>query len=150
MREFFTSLLCAAVIGGIGSALVGKAYRRHFRAFAAILCCAVTVYPLFSVLPKFSESLPEYDGVSVDAFAAESLVLSQAKSDAEDALLNYIFTETGIKVKALSIEFESKEQQIHITKVFVRVATSAEAETVRALLVASCGNDTTVEVEGED
>ncbi len=150
MKSFFTSLLYASVIGGIGAALVGKAYRKHLQALAALLCTALIVSPLIGLIPSFKLTAPQYeDTVSVDSQAAESLIIRQAEQDAEAAMYNYIFSETGIKARSISISFESKEQGLALTYVYAETETEEQAQAVKALITESFGSAVTAEVRCE-
>ena len=146
MKSFFASLLYASLIGGIGAALSGKAYRRHLQYLTALLCTAVIAAPLLGLIPRFDLKIPQEDPVSVDSSAAESLVIQQSRQDAETALGGYIFSETGIKVLSVSIDIESGEEGLIISCIRVKTKTESERRTVSVLLSSLYGEDTTVEV----
>lgn len=147
MKSFFALLLYASVIGGLGTALVGKAYRKHIQSLAALLCTAVIVAPLISLAADFSTFSPfDYEAVSVDGSLYESLLTEQARADAEKTLCDYIFSETGIKVLGVSIDIESKEEGLVITALSVNVHTAQDAEVVEALLLDKLENTVRAEV----
>lgn len=135
MKSLVTSLLYAAVVGGIGASLAGKAYRKHIQALAALFCAALIMSPLAHVSTEDFKPDVQYEGaLSVDSAAAEDLIFRQAEEDAENAVKNYIFSKTGIKVSFVGICFESRDGEAVLSSVSVRAANEAEAETVRKLL----------------
>lgn len=151
MSAFFTSLLCAAIAGGIGTALTGKEYEKHVRYLAALLCTALIVSPIISLIPKLNISAPEqYSGIEVDSTAAHKLVEKQTVADAETAAADYIFLQTGIKVKSLSIQIKSKEQTLHVTAVTAAVNNQDEVQRVGECLAALFGNQIPIKVAVDD
>ena len=150
MSAFLKGLLYAAIAGGIASAVVGKPYEKHIRLLSALMCVALLVSPLLRLLPAFSLSPPQLEeGGSADNSIAEALVARQAAEDAEKAAADYIFTQTGIKVRAISIQIESRQQTLHLSSVSVTVGVAEEAEAVRSCLERAF-NDTPVEVSVAD
>ncbi len=135
MKSLITSLLYAAVVGGIGASLAGKAYRKHIQSLAALLCAALVLSPLAHMKTADLKIGSEYeDALSVDSAAAGDLIMRQAEEDAENAVKNYIFSKTGIKVPSVGICFESRDGEAVLSSVSVKAANDAEAETVRRLL----------------
>lgn len=149
MKSFFVSLLYAAIIGGIGAALVGKPYRKQLRAVSALLCTAVAVSPLLGALPDFETELTYRESTSADDTAYLELVEKQMCRDAESAVCDYIFSETGIKPIDLSISFESVDEELTVTAVRVRVQTEEQAEAVRCAISEGIGGSYDLEVELE-
>lgn len=135
MKSFVSSILYASVIGGLGAALAGKAYRKHIQALAALLCAALIVSPLFKAFsgPELDALKPEAE-ISVDSGAAEELVLRQAAEDGAKALEKHIFSETGIKVRSIGISFESRDEGTFLSLVHAVTDTEEEARRVTALL----------------
>lgn len=148
MKSFFVSLLYAAIIGGIGAALVGKPYRKQLRAVSALLCTAVAVSPLLGALPDLETELIYHGDYSVDGTANIELVEKQMCLDAESAVCDYIFSETGIKPVSLSISFESRDGELTVTAVRVRVR-NGEQEAVKSAITEGIGGDYDLEVELE-
>lgn len=149
MKSFFVSLLYAAIIGGIGAALVGKPYRKQLRAVSALLCTAIAVSPLLGTLPDLEAELTYRGDYSAEATAYLEPVEKQLCSDAESAVCDYIFSETGIKPLDLSISFESVDGYLTVTAVRVRVQSEKQAEAVREAISRGIGGDYDLEVELE-
>lgn len=150
MKSFFVSLLYAAIIGGIGAALVGKPYRKQLRAVSALLCTAVAVSPLLGALPDLETELTYRDDYSVDNTAHCEAIEKQLRLDAESAVCDYIFSETGIKPAYLSISFESVDNELTVTAVRVRVQTEEQAAAVRSAISEGIGGKYDLEVELEN
>ena len=151
MSQFFRSLLYAAVAGGISAATVGKAYEKHVRYLAALLCTAVILTPLLSLVPDFDTVKPDVgEYASADEYAAARLVGKQAAQDAEVAVTEYIFSQTGIKPREISIQIESKEEGLCITGVSVSIASNEEAEIIKHCLTGLFGNGVPIEVRVHD
>ena len=150
MKSFFTSLLYAAVAGGLSVAIAGKAYEKHLRYLVALLCTAIIVSPLISLVVNTELDLPEReDAVSVDAEAAARLIAAQTAEDMEKAAADYIFSKTGIKTRAVSIQIESKEDTLSLATVKARVSYEAELDAVKTCL-AELFNDVPIEVETDE
>ncbi len=129
MKEYFSALLFSSVAGGIAAALVGKPYEKYLRYLAALVCTALMVAPLAGVLPSLNLDLPETESSQL----SYDPVAQQTKEDAETAVYNYIFAETGIKVKSLCIEIERTEGQLFFRSIRV-TAEESQVETVRQCL----------------
>ncbi len=142
MKSYFTALLFSAVAGGIAAALVGKPYEKHLRYLAALICTAVIVAPIVSLVPKIELSFPKGDSIELSSC---DLVAEQAAEDAEVALKNYIFSETGIKAGDVSIEIERVEGQLFLRGVRVKTLQS-EQDTVKGCLDALLGDTAEIEV----
>lgn len=153
MNAFFTSLLYAAVAGGLSAAMVGKAYEKHIRYLAALLCTAVIVSPLLSLVPQLNVKQPDMESyAAIDKEAAEKLLTAQAAEDIEKTVADYIFSQTGIKVRRISIQIESKESALQITMVTAIVSTESEAKSVTGCLARLFENTVPTEVvaDGEN
>lgn len=151
MSMFFKSLLYAAVAGGLCASVVGKAYEKHIRYLVALLCTAIIVSPLLSLVPSFELSKPSLGAdASVDSRAAAALVARQGAEDGERAVAEYIFSQTGIKPREVSIQIKSKGEELTIEGLTVWVSTDSEAETVRGCLDKLFGNALDAEVITDD
>lgn len=150
MSVFFKSLLYAAVAGGLCSSIVGKAYEKHVRYLIALLCTALIVSPLLSLIPSFDFSKPEAGGeASADFGVAEALIVRQGAEDAEKAVKEYIFSETGIKPKAVSIQIKSKEEGLVVEKLTVSLHAVTEEKTVKDCLEGLFQDTLTIEVKAD-
>ncbi len=147
MREFFLSLFCAAVAGGLCTVLAGKAYEKHIKYISALVFTAVVVSPLFSFV---GQSVPDGElvaaEISVESDAAEELVKKQLEQDSADALASYIFSETGIKAVSVGIQIESVEGEYHVRHICVRLTDKDDNEAVRRCLEALHGGEVSTEV----
>ncbi len=146
MKAFFTSLLYAAIAGGISVAIAGKAYEKHLRYLAALLCTALIVSPLLSVVNTKSLKLPDsQSNLSVDSEAAEKLITAQMKEDAEKHLADHIFSQTGIKPTSVSIQIERENKEAQIKGVKIKIP-AGENKTAVEGIVASLFGDIPAEV----
>lgn len=146
MKSFFTSLLYAAVAGGLSSAIAGKAFEKHLRCLAALLFAAVTVTPIVSLLasaPIGGAELWQEQTVSV---SGESLFLRQAAEDAAAAVKGYILNETGIRAEEVCIDIESVEGEAVFRKLRVKLADPADTERVCLCLEGLVGSEMEIEV----
>lgn len=151
MKAFFSSLLYASIIGGIGAALVGNTYKKHIQSLAALLCTAVMVSPLVKASLSLGETLPSVqESVSADSAAHQKLLTQQIKTDAEKAVADYIFSETGIKVLSVCIDIESEEEELSISALKAVTENETETEAVKALLLNAVGGNVDIEVVCED
>lgn len=151
MKAFFSSLLYASIIGGIGAALVGNTYKKHIQSLAALLCTAVMVSPLVKASLSLGETLPfVQESVSADSVAHQKLLTQQIKTDAEKAVADYIFSETGIKVLSVCIDIESEEEELSISALKAVTENETETEAVKALLLNAVGGNVDIEVVCED
>lgn len=151
MKAFFSSLLYASIIGGIGAALVGNTYKKHIQSLAALLCTAVMVSPLVKASLSLGETLPSVqESVSADSAAHQKLLTQQIKTDAEKAVADYIFSETGIKVLSVCIDIESEEEELSISALKAVTENETETEAVKALLLNTVGGNVDIEVVCED
>lgn len=147
MKAFFSSLLYASIIGGIGAALVGNTYKKHIQSLAALLCTAVMVSPLVKASLSLGETLPfVQESVSADSAAHQKLLTQQIKTDAEKAVADYIFSETGIKVLSVCIDIESEEEELSISALKAVTENETETEAVKALLLNAVGGNVDIEV----
>ncbi len=146
MKDFFLSLLYAAVAGGIASAVAGKGFEKQVRCLSALLCAAVIATPL---LAAFSELCLEVDISTSHHTLSQSenaLIARQAAEDAEKAVDAYIFKETGIRAEAVSIEIESVEGELYFKRLSVRTADPDSAARVRSCLEELVGGEMEIEV----
>lgn len=149
MKEFFTSLLYAAVAGGISVAIAGKTYEKHLRYLAALLCTALLVSPLITVINKNSLSLPQMQStVSADAHAAAELITAQMEEDAEKYLADHIFSQTGIKPTSVSIQIERENEKAQIKAVTIKIPSGDKVKTVKELVNALLGDIPTEVTDG--
>lgn len=135
MKSFFLAVIYASVIGGLSAALVGKAYEKHLRYLASLLCLTLVISPFLSLTVGDELGTLEYDEASFSAVAdAEELIVAQTLSDAEEAVENYIFEQTGIKVKSVGIDIESVGNDLYYKKINVCVYNDEDVSTVEESL----------------
>lgn len=139
------SLLYCAVAGGLATAVVGKAYEKHLRFLASVICIALLVSPLLGALPSVSLSM-DYRTEDEKSDLATELIRLQSAEDAARALENYIFNQTGIKVRSVSIDIEGQGQDLYFTKALVTVERAEDAKTVKTCLDGLFGNAMETEV----
>lgn len=146
MREFFVSLFCAAVAGGLCTALAGKPYEKHIKYIAALVFTVMVVSPLLSFVAKPPPENPTSEQISVDSNAAEQLVIKQLCSDSEEALAAYIFSETGIKADHVGIQIESVEDEYKVVSITVKLDKDGDCHAVKSCIEALHGGDIPTEV----
>ncbi len=147
MKEFFVSLFAASVAGGLCSVLVSKAYEKHIKYISALIFTALLAAPLLSFV---SASLPaeefEQTDISIESDAAEQLIIRQLEQDSAEALLSYIFSETGIKAASVGIQIESVEGEYHVRHIAVRLGSTEGKSAVENCLNALHGGEVPTEV----
>lgn len=142
MKTYFTALLFCSVAGGIATVLAGKPYEKHLRFLAALLCTALIVAPIVRASPEIKLEPPSVQGAEPEDCG---FVEKQAAEDAEAALAAYIFSETGVKPKEISIEIEREGKQMYLRSVRVR-AERKDLETVKGFLDGLFGDELEAEV----
>ena len=151
MSAFFTALLYAAIAGGVSVAVAGKAYEKHIRYLSALLCTAVLVSPLLSFVLNTDFKAPDIQSdISVDEGAAIDLICRQTAEDMEKKLWDYIFTQKGIKPLQVSIQIESKDKELAVAAVSVRLCKAEEIAAVESLLTQLFGNTVATEVLADE
>jgi len=147
MSTFFTSLLYAAIAGGASAAVAGKAYEKHIRYLTALLCTALVVSPLLSFVLNTDFKAPDIQkDISVDRNAAINMICAQTAEDMEKNLADYIFTQKGIKPLDVSIQIESKGEELTVSALCVRLERAEDLPAVRELLEGLFGNTVPTEV----
>ena len=148
MKTFFVSLIYAAAAGGVSTALVGKPFEKHLRYIASLLCTVLIISPLLHVLPGVTLDAIAPEEPPVSAHTAEELIISQTVKDGSAALENHIFSQTGIKVKSVSIDIESEAEELYFQRIRVKVYREEDVHPVEEclLLVTGGGMETEVSV----
>ncbi len=151
MTGFFTSLLYAAVLGGVSVVIGGKAYEKHIKYLTALICTAIIVSPLLSFAVNTDFTAPDMgDGISVDSSGAMEMLCTQAEEDMAKRLGDYIFAKKGIKAADISIQIESKDKELSVCAVTVRLPSGEDGESVRSLIAELFGNRVPLEVYADE
>lgn len=147
MSTFFTSLLYAAVAGGVSAAVAGKAFEKHIRYLTALLCTALVVSPVLSFVLNADFNAPDAGGgVSADSNGAIEMICKQAAEDMEKNVADYIFAQEGIKPLEVSIQIESKDSTLEVSSLRIRLERAEEVSAVKELLGRLFGNAVPTEV----
>ncbi len=134
MREFFTSLALACVVGAVCVSLAGKTYERHIRYVVALLFTVLTVLPLLSFVAGRPWESIELEAAEEQSVEVVDLLAEQLSEDAERAVAEYIFSESGIKVASVGIQIEGKEGEYLVKKISVKLRSAADRESVESCL----------------
>ncbi len=134
MREFFSSLALACVVGAVCVSLVGKAYEKQLRYVIALLFTVLTVLPLLNFIAGKPWESYELEFDYQESISTEDLLAEQLAEDTEKAVAEYIFSESGIKVAFVSIQIESVEAEYLVKKIDVKLNSAADRDAVVACL----------------
>lgn len=151
MRDYFFSLMLAAVIGGLCSLIAGEKYEKHMKFAASLVCLCLMLLPLKGVIGSIGSEIPAPDSeTSVPTLSGpdlDSLAREETKRQSEKYICDIISGEFGINPLYADIEIDWREDGAVINRITVGIADKGKKQAVEDFLKNRLGGEAEV-VEG--
>ena len=159
MRDYFMSMIIAAIIGTVLSSLAGGTFEKYMKYIVALICIMILLLPLKAVVNLTLNNIGELTNIesAPTVSGSEGYIVERSKIRIEEAVAEAVQRQYGLQIQSseahIRITDESNGKRdiiVDYIDVIIKKSDALRAAEIKSYLFGLLGVDINIHNENED